>query len=218
MLIVIEGPDGAGKTTIMEYLKKHIVQPNVHFTNPFDNDYGRSVKSVLNYSDISFPTVSQNEQIFKFTHKFELMKNVLYNAHELWKEKILSPDHLVFMDRWIPSFYTYQQPYFMEETSKFFSQYFDYHEGSCIRPHMTFYLMPSEDVLIERIHARKVKDNLDDYFLSKIHQIVQDYCRYILLYESETSHKIIDTAMENSTDQVLTLFKTWLFERGCVHV
>lgn len=211
MLIVLEGPDGAGKTTILNHLKNHF--PDAIFTNPFDNDYGKLVKQVLNYEFLINYKYDDNETKYRI-YKLELMKNVLCNAYTLLTEHIQSNKKLVIMDRWIPSFYCYQKPYYNKETSNFFSQYFDYHEGSFARPDFTFYLMPPKDIILDRLNSRESKDVLDHYFIDYIDSIIKDYNNYINMYDNNDYYEIVDTSLDNSQSLVVEKLKFYLSNRG----
>jgi thymidylate kinase len=205
MLIVIEGPDGSGKTTLLNNLKEYY--PNAIFTTPFENDYGRLVLNILNYSHIEFPKIddfSDNKDDLSslYYHKIELMKNAIYNSYHLLKDMIASKHMLVIMDRWVPSFYTYQKPFLTESTNNFFNTLFSYRSKNAMcYPDYTFYLMPPKDFLIKNIQSRKNMDNLDRYFLESLDSTLDGYNKFINLHENECFYKVYNNPDSYNLDK-----------------
>lgn len=216
MLIVIEGPDGSGKTTLVKEISKQI--DNCVVSNPFDNEYGKLVKQILNYSKVKLPDLQENNEFHQFAFKNELMKNAIYCAHEELKELFQSRDKIVLMDRWVPSFYAYQNPYLTKETSDFFSQYFDYHEGSMYRPDFSIYLLADKQTILERISGRGETDKLDDHFINRIDDIINDYNRFIMAYEDPSLFKVIDSSLINTVNISLEILNSFILEKGRIYV
>jgi thymidylate kinase len=212
MLVVLEGPDASGKTTILNHLKT--IYPNAICTNVFDNEYGRLVKQLLNYVFIKKYQFKDTPFAKEFSriHKLELMKNVISNTYTLMEENIVSNDTLVIMDRWVPSFYAYQKPYLNQEILDFFSQYFDYHEGLFTRPNFSFYLMPPQKVIIDRLHAKRDKDHLDDHFIEHITSIIKDYYYFFSYYDDADYYEVVDTSLDDAKSHIEHRLKSYLSE------
>jgi len=100
--IVLDGPDGCGKSTQNKMLTDHLVKSNVEvisFRDPGDTTIGDKIRTIL--------LDPENE---KMDTRTELLLYMAARA-QLWKEKIakaLEQNKCVLMDRWLSSTCAYQ--------------------------------------------------------------------------------------------------------------
>ena len=180
MFIAFEGPDGVGKTTIIKKLMQDVRFVKYKFITPFSTDIGVSIKKLLN--DPLFYNVCE-------TTKIELMSKVFLDTEEKFlKSKTL--DYLI-IDRWVASFFAYQDVPNNPFAQEMFGQYFDYSLGILTRPDYTFYLKADNSILIERLRLKADRDQLDAYFENKLNQINHNYDLYIDKYEKSDKYSII---------------------------
>ncbi len=178
MLIAFEGPDGVGKTTFIKKLKMDTRFLRYKFTTPFSTDIGLSIKKILN--DPLFKNINE-------ITKIELMSKVFLDT----QEKIINKYDYVIIDRWVASFYAYQDVPNNPFAKEMFSQYFDYSLGILSKPDYTFYLNADDSILFDRLNSRKDNDQLDDYFKEKIQLIKSNYKQFIEEYDSNSNYSII---------------------------
>ena len=101
-LIVLDGPDGCGKSTqvemLCEYLNKMGIE-SVSFRDPGDTSIGNQIRSIL--------LSTESEEMATMTEFLLYMSS----RAQLWSERIkpaLAAGKWVVMDRWISSTYAYQ--------------------------------------------------------------------------------------------------------------
>ena len=185
MYFVIEGLDGSGKTTLINYLKEHI---NVTFITAFDSTQGKKVKEYL----LINPNISIEE-------KGKLISDVFIKTYY---ESIYNKG-IVIVDRWVPSFYCYQHCRRNKENKELFLKSFDYRHSVIPRPDFTIYLNVSKELLVERIRSRSIVDTLDSYFIKNIDYIYDDYYNFIYNYDFSSHYSIVDNHDFSNYEHIL---------------
>ena len=100
--IVLDGPDGCGKSTQVELLVKWLQGqgvPNSRFRDPGDTSIGEKIREIL-----------LNPEHLAMDTRTELLLYMAARA-QLWAEKIspaLAANHCVILDRWLSSTCAYQ--------------------------------------------------------------------------------------------------------------
>ncbi len=89
-LIAIEGPDGSGKTTLIERLKRHYQRAEFH-TAITDSIIGKQIRQILAGKIEATPRQLQ----------------ALMTADRVWRDFENDGDQLRFVDRWTLSAYVY---------------------------------------------------------------------------------------------------------------
>ncbi len=199
MLIVIEGPDGSGKTTLINNIKERF--GIFKYITPFETEYGYHTKKIL-----SSPYSKDVDNITKA----DLMSRSLRSTYDEVINK--NPNEIYIIDRWAPSLYVYQQASVFPEIAACHRQYFDYLTGALVRPHYSFYLDGDIDVLINRITSRSEIDELDKYAIQKMDRIVKDYREFRDVQDDNLYYQVLDiskTPLELA-DQVTKYLRTLL--------
>lgn len=167
MLIVFEGPDCSGKTTLsknvfdyarINYSEFNVQPENVHLLHFMNNSFLRDF--VLN----------RETRLSRFEETNLFLTDFIITTHKM-SEAISDPNSLVFCDRYIFSTLVYQ---FYASMSNF---ELDYHSprngGSLIRimiletmraipkPDLTFLIKTPKETLEERLKNKKGKDVLE---------------------------------------------------------
>jgi dTMP kinase len=100
--IVLDGPDGCGKSTQVELLVRWLQDqgvPNSRFRDPGDTSIGEKIREIL-----------LNPEHLAMDTRTELLLYMASRA-QLWAEKIapaLTANHCVVLDRWLSSTCAYQ--------------------------------------------------------------------------------------------------------------
>jgi thymidylate kinase len=103
---------------------------------------------------------------------------------------------LIIMDRWIPTFYSYQDVMTNSKAQEYFAQYFDYTLGKIPRPDFTFYLDAPDDVILSRLKDKRRNSNLDEldsYYMSNMARINNGYRMFKSLYESDDTSQTLNS-------------------------
>lgn len=191
MFIVLEGPDGSGKTTLIEISKEYNLNKDIYYTTAFSSEYGKLAKQLLN----SYYSKNINQ-----TTKIELISKSIISTYDT----VIAPlrdDNIVVCDRWVPSFYVYQDCKNNKEARDVYMQYFDYLVGLIVQPDHTFYLEVDQNTLLERI-ANRQKDLLDNYAVSNLSRIISGYKEFI----SNNKHNYTILTRDN-IDQFVTFLR-----------
>ncbi|RDD52589.1 dTMP kinase [Nanoarchaeota archaeon NZ13-N] len=160
MLIVIEGIDGCGKTTIAELLKNILENKGykVYLTKePFRSDIKAIIKSII-------------EKKHDLNENFGKALSLLFAAdrqiHQLEIKDKISKGFIVILDRYYHSSYTYQLLYkgvtldFLEKIN-----------SSLLKPDYVFILDVPVDVAIERLMKRGITTEYERKdFLEKVRE------------------------------------------------
>lgn len=169
MFITIEGPEGVGKTTLINNLKQEIRFKQSHFTKGLGgNDLGLALR------DIAF-TKSFNDPKARFL----LMLTALSDLYKELETKYLSKNIDVISDRWTLSTYAYGK---MDGLStKFCSHLLQATLNH--RPSLSIVLTHDSSELYKRIKARTYHDNIeamftDDKAISKLDLLQQYYAEF----------------------------------------
>lgn len=101
--IVVDGPDGSGKTTIIERLVKYIetIKPELKVVVGRGLGSGKAAESIRS-------TMMNNE--IKKSSNYEIYGAImcLIDCHETFVLPNINNNKLVILDRYIPSYYAYQ--------------------------------------------------------------------------------------------------------------
>lgn len=176
MLITLEGIDGAGKTTVMEYLKEEWPDA-VHTKEPTDSWLGDTVRRSIN-----------DESSNPFTDFF------LFTAdHATHVESVVKPalreDQLVLCDRYIDSRYAYQTVSLKPYLDNPLQWIRGVHEPWTIIPDITILLDIPPETAVERLKNGSMKfENLD--FLEEVYRNYQE------LANSEKRYRIVDSTQK----------------------
>lgn len=169
--IVIEGPDGSGKTTISKELKKRLreVYSKVYLIKePSDNITGIFSKNFMDYIDINnfFDNISLS-LIFAADR---------YYNQKLIKEK-LEDDYIIISDRYFYSAFIYQSI-----GNKIDIEWLKNIYRYIIKPDITFIIDADDDIIIKRLSKRRklnlyekdyIKDVINGY--KKLKDIFPDH-------------------------------------------
>lgn len=175
-VFVIDGPDGVGKTTLINKLVNYFnycTSYTASSLTPSNNAYGSQVKEVLKLFDDNRLALSKEQEAFlQLTTSLRLLKE-LNPETGLFASK---PKHICFLDRWVPSFHVYQEAMNgvdikqlgMEDTLSLLKDHVDY----------TFILNASDELIDSRLFNRA--DDLDRYekdkdFVYKVRTAYRNY-------------------------------------------
>ena len=162
MFIAIEGVDGSGKTTAIEILKE--LAPDAVFTRePGGTKLGEELRQyLLHREDIEVSPMA--EAMLLAASRTQHMKEVILPALEAKK--------IVITDRFTMSSYVYQGIVgkLGTQTVKAINEAATFG----VKPHVTLYLRPEWDSVVERISQRKELDKMEkDLF--KLREVYQAY-------------------------------------------
>ncbi|GLH60548.1 dTMP kinase [Paulownia witches'-broom phytoplasma] len=139
-LIVFEGLDGSGKTTLINKLKKSLINKGQKvkvYQGLGSSSIGNEIRNLFLYQK---KTSTKTKYFLSFA-------NMIQTQDELIMPNLLS-GHLVIVDRWYDSTLAYQSngnsiDYDDEITSKIINQYL-------LKPHLTFYLDIDPQIGLQR--------------------------------------------------------------------
>lgn len=162
MFIAIEGVDGSGKTTAIEIIKE--LAPDAVFTRePGGTKLGEELRQyLLHREDVEVSPMA--EAMLLAASRTQHMKEVILPALEAKK--------VVITDRFTMSSYVYQGIVgkLGTQTVKAINEAATFG----VKPHVTLYLRPEWDIVVERISQRKELDKVErDLF--KLHEVYQAY-------------------------------------------
>ncbi len=201
MFIVIEGPDGVGKSTVVNYITNNCSAAQAY--SPFDTEYGSLVKKLLS---------QKCSQDMMLSTKIELMSRVIISAYE----EIVSAkrnNEIIIMDRWIPSFFVYQKVLLNNDARHIFDQYFDYHNGTFVKPDFTIYLTAPINELEKRLGTRERFDILDAYAVRNMKSILSGYQHFIDNYENQDKYIVYENTNDLNTllEEITSLVNSLIF-------
>lgn len=186
MLFVFEGPDNAGKSTLINNIEDRLILEKVDFTSikePSNRTFGQLVTNIhkkkqritkeLELSIMAYHTMDRYDLIFDT----ELMN------------KILSHNHIVLADRSLISTLAYQvfnSCFFDNVLSTFINS----HESLLkIVPDRTYYLR------VPPKHIFENEKNEDLYESRKLQQKIRENYDFIFKYETDTLYDIVKSPL-----------------------
>lgn len=164
MLIVIEGIDGAGKSTQARLLLKRLVAegyPTVYFREPTRGRWGRKIKQLARRSEALSPEVELD--LFLKDRKENVARNL---------KPALSRGKVVILDRYYFSTIAYQGARGISLT-----RLKRMNEKFAVRPDLIFILDIDPEEGLRRIRARKRRDLLFERrdYLAKVRKIFRRF-------------------------------------------
>lgn len=203
-MIVIEGIEGAGKSTALEKVKTYLLDKNIKFIctrEPGGTVLGESLRDLLKSTDSEF-IQPQTELLLMYASRTQLFHNVI--------KKALNEGIWVLSDRFELSSYAYQgigRGLGLEPLKSLSALCLDN-----FKPDLTLYLDVSYEVSQARLLTRGIaKDRIekeDNSFFNEIREGYLSFC------QSDNSIQIIDA--EKSVEQVEQSIVSVLDERLCL--
>lgn len=201
-IICIEGLDGSGKTTLINKLDTVLYDKklNVNIMTPFMvTDYGSQLKSdILNSKNHFRELTGMSYLLYSLQSKIEEHLNNIKNKYDV-----------IILDRYIPSFYTYQI-YNNKQDVKLAKTLLDYlHENSPDIHHS--YLVHANITNTNIRLSKNIIDNGDIRALCNYHELQAGYIDYYRKYSLETKslpnnnledlNKAVDTIVHDILDK-----------------
>ncbi|KND62799.1 dTMP kinase [Candidatus Phytoplasma phoenicium] len=185
-LIVFEGLDGSGKTSLIHALQPQLKIPHQLFQGLGSSPIGREIRNLfLNFKSVDYLT------------RFYLS---LANMTQIKAELIFSQlknHQLIIFDRWLPSTYAYQLFPFSKKKEQFLplKKIFKLnHETILKKPDLLIYL--DIDPLIGRTRKKKQKNHQRDLIerqsLTYFQTVRQGYDHYLTHYTSDIKQLILN--------------------------
>lgn len=196
MFIVIDGPDGCGKTTLAKALVEHINSRGIEaiytFEPTLDNQFGRKIRELLKKSEI--------EDVDLFANLFVCDRR--YHIEKLIKPN-LDRKKWVICDRYKYSALAYQQLQGLD------TQYLIDSNSEFLIPDFIFILLPDDvNTLLQRINQRNAKM---EYFEKKsyLDNVVKLYNKLLNYFPNEN---IIFLNAEHSISNNIQIIDEFLQE------
>ncbi len=198
--ITLEGGEGAGKSTLIKGLEKHLLSKQKKLCVTFEpgaTEFGKTIRSILLDPKNTMP--SEAEFFLYLTDRAYHVENVIIPA--------LQEGKVVICDRFTDSSVAYQG------AGRDFVPMKDIEQMSLVAtkglcPDLTFYLDVSPEKALDRI--KRPKDRLESETIA-FHQKVRK--GYLLLAE-ENPHRIVvinaDESIENVLHSAIGHVDTWL--------
>jgi dTMP kinase len=180
-LIVFEGLDGSGKTTLITAFQKHLNHqkiPNNLYQGLGSSSIGLQIRNLfLNFEKVDYLT------------RFYLS---IANMAQIQKELIfpqLKKNPFIILDRWLPSTYAYQLFPYLKKENQVFQQIFKImYQNLILKPDLLIYL--DIDPQIGRNRKKEQKNHQSDVIerkpLTYFQTVRQGYYRYLTHYQSGT--------------------------------
>ena len=206
-LIVVEGIDGSGKSTIAKSLVEQLIlvgYDSIYIRNPGDTKFAEEIRKIV----LSNNEISNDEQALLFT---AAMSNTL-------REKVLpsiNDNKIVVMDRYYHSLYVYQNFYKEPKRQLLFNILYNTLTKICKQDYFIL-VEASPEICKARIDERSNKDIFDsrdiEYF-KNIHEAYYDSSigLYTLLNKFvPTENKLMintEEQIHSSISKILNFFK-----------
>ncbi|AYJ01098.1 dTMP kinase [Candidatus Phytoplasma ziziphi] len=185
-LIVFEGLDGSGKTSLIHALQPQLKTPHQLYQGLGSSSLGKEIRDLfLNFQQVDYIT------------RFYLS---LANMSQIQAELIvpqLKNNQLIILDRWLPSTYAYQLFPFSKEKKQLLplKKIFKInHETILKKPDLLIYL--DIDPLIGRTRKKNQKNHQRDLIerqsLTYFQNVRQGYDHYITHYTSGVNKLILN--------------------------
>lgn len=169
-LIVFEGLDGSGKTTLIKKIKKQLAKQNqevIVLQGLGSASIGPTIRDI-------FLTNSQLKPLTRYLLSFA---NMLQTQEEMIKP-YLKTNKIILIDRWLGSNFAYQAyPHNIDKNY----QLFNLLNKQFIKPDMTVYLPIEPHLGLERKQNQKKHklDVIESKPLSYFHQVSQGYKEFL---------------------------------------
>ncbi len=189
MFIVIEGPDGSGKTTVTDLLVKALNKKGLKArktSEPTSSDYGKTLRKML--SD-STSTPKQLYDLFVLD-RIEHLKEIAG-----WEQD----GEIVISDRYKYSTYCYQVSHGLDPALTA--------DNNALRtPDVTLILTADVDVLLSRIESRALSKEIYETrgFLEKITAM---YSRLPEIFGEEFNYIDVDDTLDNVVKKALDIIE-----------
>lgn len=165
ILIVIEGIDGAGKSTqaklLLEKLRSKGIAA-VYFREPSDSKWGRIIKEKAVFADSLSP--EEELELFLKDRKVNVRKNL---------KPALAKKNVVVLDRYYFSTVAYQGAKGLDT-----KRILEMNEAFAVKPDLIFVMDIDAGAGLKRIENRKRKDKLferEDYLI-KVRRLFKSFC------------------------------------------
>ncbi|WAN63178.1 Thymidylate kinase [Candidatus Phytoplasma rubi] len=198
-LIVFEGLDGSGKTSLINSLQPHLKTPFQTYQGLGSSSLGKEIRDLfLNFQQVDYLT------------RFYLS---LANMAQIQAELIipqLKNNQLIILDRWLPSTYAYQLfPFFKEKKQLLLLKkiFKINHETILKKPDLLIYL--DIDPLIGRTRKKKQKNHQRDVIerqsLTYFQNVSQGYDHYFTHYTNGIKKLILSgtDALQTNVQKIL---------------
>lgn len=179
---VIEGPDGVGKSTLIQKLIKYFNENSSYLAfniSPCNNAYGNAVKQLLR----QVPRKALHEKVETQLQLSTLENVLLVDIPDIIDQHVDEPKSLIlFIDRWVHSTGVYQ--YYTRQPESTRDPFIDLSHHPRIRefrPDGVFILDAPDSVLDERLGLR---DQLDRYEEKSFQKLVRSGYRAFKKYSS----------------------------------
>ncbi|ABC65339.1 thymidylate kinase [Aster yellows witches'-broom phytoplasma AYWB] len=187
-IIVFEGLDGSGKTTLIQKIRKQLEKQGhevINLQGLGSSSIGQPLRDI-------FLTNSQLKPLTRYLLSFA-------NMQQIQEEEIkphLATNKIILIDRWLGSNLAYQAyPHNIDKNY----QLFNLLNKQFIKPNMTVYLKIKPQLGLERKQNQKDHklDVIETHPLSYFHQVSQGY--ELFLERKNLGHKFILKEMNSKT-------------------
>ncbi len=201
LFLTLEGIDGSGKTTQLEFLRRDLEKsgyPYLILREPGGTSISEQIRQILlNHKNKEM--IAETELLLFSAARAQLVSQVIKPA--------LAENKIVICDRFFDSTTAYQG--FGRKMNVDFIQQLNHFATTGVKPNLTFYFEISVAEAVKRLNARKEKNDRIDFesrdFMERTRQ------GYLTLAKSDKKRvKVIHA--EQSPDLVYREFKNYLLE------
>ena len=196
MFITLEGSEGAGKSTLIEHLKKYFLEKNIEFIftkEPGATEEGKELRKILLDKTIELDSLS--ETFLLLADRLEHVRKIINPALEENKN--------VLSDRYLDSTYAYQgagRKINKDELDKFIKPL------NFPEPDLTIYLDLPVDEGLKRAKRRDKLDRFEEEEINFFERIRNSY----LKLAKENSHRIFTIDSTKSETEVFELARDYI--------
>ncbi|WP_323847686.1 MAG: dTMP kinase [Phytoplasma sp.] len=187
-LIVFEGLDGSGKTTLIERIRRELEKQNqevITLQGLGSASIGQKVRDI-------FLTNAQLKPLTRYLLSFV---NMLQIQAEMIKP-YLNTNKIILIDRWLGSNFAYQAyPHHIDKNYQMFNQL----SKNFLKPNLTVYLQVEPQLGLARKQNQKDHklDIIETHPLSYFHQVSQGYQKF--LQRKNLGYKLILKSTKDNT-------------------
>ncbi len=167
LFISIEGPDGVGKSTVIELLKQTLVldqyQQIVYSREPGGTKFGEQLRNLLLNSEELANDSMTTALLFIADRVDHLNKTIL---------PVLKTNGVVIVDRYVDSTAIYQG--YLKDIPVETIYALNGLATNQIMPDITFYLRADPEIIKQRSLNRE-NDSFDKVYLNKLHQMIEGF-------------------------------------------